>query len=390
VSAQHPDPLFVRIGVRYIRSRHGKLPPNQDTDGVHVLNAEERAALKRISRAMIIRAACAGATSTCFTAAVEVAANPLQASGHVAGYYFLLLSSLALASMLEIMFLYWDALRSVHELSRAAGLPLFSEEDAKSKLAATMARAALEIPNPRLELEGIDPWKEASRFRLLVASLVYKAKVSATNFVFKAIVRRALSRAAVRTYLVPFVAVPFTAMWNAIVAWLIVREAKLRVMGPSAAHALIEMTFGKRPELSTGAAEAALRAVGASIVKKEDLHPNLFALFREVSARVPHAKAAESLDDTKAFLARLATIDAKESEVVLRVLAIATILDGRITKKERALLADAFKATGRNVDLSRVEALRVAFTSGDEMDASLVENIVVAGADESVGGVEAV
>jgi hypothetical protein len=389
MSGGQPDPLFVRLGVRYIRARHSKLPPNQDLDGVHVLNAEERAALKRISRAMIIRAACAGAASTCVTAGTEVAAQPLQASGHVVAYYFLLLLSLALASIIEIMFLYWDALRSVHELSRAAGLPLFSDADEKSKLAATMARAALEIPNPRLDLEGIDPWREASRFRLIVASLVYKAKVSATNFVFKALVRRALSRAAVRTYLVPFVAVPFTAMWNGIVAWLIVREAKLRVMGPSAAHALIEMTFGKRPELSTGAAEAALRAVGASIVKKEDLHPNLAALFREVSARVPHAMPAQSLDDTSAFLARLQKIDAKESESVLRVLAIATILDGRITKKERVLLADAFKATGRTVDLAKVEALRAAFTSGDEMGAGLIDAIVEESA-ASLGGVEAV
>lgn len=374
------DPLFVRLGIRYIRARHGRLPPKQDQDGVNVLNAEERAEIKRIARSTIIRAAIAGAISTLVSGAVEVAATPLLNAGHVVSYWFLLLSGLALASVVEILFLYWDALRSVHELSRAAGLPLFSEADERERLAATMARAALEMPNPRLDLEGIDPWKEASRARLVIASLVYKAKISATNFVFKALVRRAITRAALRSYLVPFVSVPFTAMWNGIVAFLIMREAKLRVMGPSAAHELVRLTFGDRKELEPSAAEAALRAVGASIVKKEDLHPNLAALFQEVRARVPHTTPTHSLDDPKAFIARLAGIGADESAVVLRILVIASVLDGRISKKERVMIEEAFVATGRTVEMDKLERLRVAFTNGDELTSDLMTNVVPASA----------
>jgi hypothetical protein len=370
------DPLFVRLGVRYIRSRHGRLPPKQDQDGVNVLNAEERAMRLISARATIIRAAIAGAVSTAVSGAVEVAATPLLTAGHVASYWFLLLLGLALASIVEILFLYWDALRSVHELSRAAGLPLFSETDERERLAATMARAALEMPNPRLDLEGIDPWKEASRTRLIIASLVYKAKISATNFVFKALVRRAISRAALRSYLVPFVSVPFTAMWNGVVAFLIMREAKLRVMGPSAASELVRMTFGDRKELEPAAAEAVLRAVGATIVKKEDLHPNLAALFREVRARVPHTTPSHSLDDPKAFIARLSGMAEDESAVALRVLVIASVLDGRISKKERAMLEEAFVATGRVLQEGKLDALRVAFVSGDELTPTLMKDVV--------------
>ena len=372
------DPLFVRLGVRYIRARHGRLPPKADQDGVHVLNAEERAEIKRIARRAIVRAALAGAASTAVSGAVEVAATPLLTAGHVVSYWFLLLAGLALASVIEILFLYWDALRSVHELSRAAGLTLFSDTDERERLAATMARAALEMPNPRMDLEGIDPWKEASRTRLVLASLIYKAKISATNFLFKALVRRAITRAALRSYLVPFVSVPFTAMWNGIVAFMIMREAKLRVMGPSAASELTRMTFGARKELEPAAAEAALRAVGASIVKKEDLHPNLSALFREVRARVPHTTPTHSLDDPKAFLARLVGLPEDESAVVLRILVTASVLDGRVSRKERALLQEAFVATGRVVRMDRLEALRLAFTSGDELTPALIDDVVPA------------
>src|SRR5436309_788703 len=102
--ASSSDPLFVRLGVRYIRARHGKLPPAQDLDGVHVLNAGERAALRKISRSMVMRAAAAGAVSTIVSGGVEVAAQPLQAGGDAVRFWFIVGAGLALASVLEILF----------------------------------------------------------------------------------------------------------------------------------------------------------------------------------------------------------------------------------------------------------------------------------------------
>ena len=42
-------------------------------------------------------------------------------------------------------------------------------------------------------------------------------------------------------------AVPVTAVWNGVVSWLVMREARLRAMGPSAAVALVDAVFDDVP-----------------------------------------------------------------------------------------------------------------------------------------------
>jgi len=399
------EPFLVRLGVRYFQQRSsletGERPPA--VDAVHLLNPDERAALRRIERGAIVRAALAGAISTVIAAAVEVAvsrpilgARPrLASTSDQIRFYAVVGAVTAITSIIEILYLYWDGLRAVHQLSREAGLDLFPDQDDDKAVASAMARAALEIPNASTTLFGVNPHREASRTRLLVASLVYKAKISVTNFLIKALVRRAFGRAFVRSWL-PFVAVPFTALWNAVICWLIMREARIRAMGPSAAREMVEITFAAHAgEVSPALRTTALGAVASSIVRTEDLHPNLAALLREVAAKVgasvdrgaalaPHDDGA-SLDDTRGFLDRLRELDPPAQTTVLRILAVASIIDGRLTRAERRLLVEARTACrlGDAADLSAVERLRRAFVAGDPLDAAQITSIVARGSQVS-------
>jgi hypothetical protein len=101
--------------------------------------------------------------------------------------------------------------------------------------AAVLARAALEIPNPPRPLFGIDPRREASKARLIAATMFYKAKVGVSNFVLRRLLVRVFGRAGLRSW-IPFISVPVTACWDAFVCRRALREARLRAMGPSAAR----------------------------------------------------------------------------------------------------------------------------------------------------------
>ena len=377
MSERHP--LLVRIGLSYFEALHQKAPRSQEAaaDAIHYLNPEERKALRQIERGAILRAAIAGALSSVVAAVVEVViAQPLlgprpryATMDQSIRFYAVVGVATAIAALLEILYLYWDGLRAVHHLSRAAGLDLFPEQDDNKALAAAMARAALELPNPNTAAEvAVNPWREASRIRLFIASIVYKAKVSATNFIVKALIRRAFGRAFVRSWL-PFVAVPITAAWNAWICWLIMREARIRAMGPSAIQEMTSMVF-ENPEsdasvLSAEARAVVVRAVASSIVRTEDMHPNLLALLKDVTRRMRlEPNEAPDLDDTRAFLSALAKLSKPEQTLVLRVLSIASIVDGRLTRAERRLLREASEACGREVDLSSTERLRRAFVDG--------------------------
>jgi hypothetical protein len=370
------EPLLVRLGIEYLRGFAGRRARPVAADAIHLLNPEERKKLQAIERGAIARAALAGALSSLVAAVVELAITrpllgprPRNASiGDQARFYAVLGAATVIASAIEIGFLYWDGLRSVHRLSHEAGLDLFPEtEDDDAAVAAAMARAALELPNPIQNLFGVNPQREASKLRLFIASIVYKAKISVTNFLMKMLVRRAIGRAAVRSWL-PFVAVPFTAAWNGVVCRLIIREARIRAMGPSAAKEMIDVILEAHGrDLGELARQCLVRAVASSIVRTEDLHPNLVALFREAAARA-QTDIPVDVDDTRVFLTQLPELGPNEQTCILRVLAVASIIDGRLTRNEKRLLMEARRVCGRDADLGAIIVLRRAFVDGDSLD----------------------
>ncbi len=367
-------------GVRFLRSLAAQKRAVAQ-DELHILNADERRALRQIERSAIARAAAAGALSGLVCAIPAIVMTPVAATaphGDLVRYWGVIIGVTIVASVLEIAFLYWDGLRAVQRLAHAAGMDLADpalEHDTTSALWA-LARAALEAPNPPNAVPGVDPLREASKTRVFVASVLYKLKVTISGFLAKALVRRAMGRAATRSVL-ELVAVPVTAVWDAVVCWLIVREARLRVLGPSAANEFTNIVAPAPSALSERCRECCLRAIGAAAVRSEDLHPNLVALLKTAQrALVTSADASvESIDDSQRFLSLIAELARDEQTIVLRMLATASIIDGRLAREEKRLLEEAFARCGRSVELSAIEALRRAFVSGDAIPPSRIEAI---------------
>ena len=354
-------------GVRYLRSLAAARRAVAQ-DELHILNDNERRALRVIERNAIARAAAAGALSGLLCAIPAIVMAPLTAAsarGDVIRYWSVVVGVTIVASVLEIAFLYWDGLRSVQMLAHAAGMDLADpalEHDPTSALWA-LARAALEAPNPPNAVPGVDPMREASKLRVLVGSLLYKLKVTISGFLAKALVRRAMGRAATRSVL-ELVAVPVTAVWDAVVCWLIVREARLRVLGPSAANEFAQIVAPEPNALSIACRACCLRAIGAAAVRSEDLHPNLVALLKTTQRQLA-VESVEAIDDSQRCLTELAALSPHEPTVALRMLATASIIDGRLAREEQRLLREAFARAGRALDVASIEALRRAFVSGD-------------------------
>lgn len=370
------QPLLERVGVRYFERRSAGMPSSGagGADAVHLLNAAERAAVGRIARAAIFRSCLAGAISATVAAVAEVwATEPADGTALLSNeslhFWAIVGAATAVSAVLEILYLYWDILRSVHELSQVTGLRLFgaNREQADRQIAQAMARAAFELPNPVNLFDRINPRREASKWRLMAASLVYKLKVGVSNFLVKMLVRRLLGRVFVRSVvnsLVPFAAVPITAAWNGVVTWLVMREARLRAMGPSAAQELVDVIFADAPPLSEAGRLAAVRAVAAAIVRTQDLHPNLVALLGEVQKKAGDTGTAE-LDDPGEFLRSLKALSPGEQRLVLQTLVVGCVVDGRLTRREKTLLTQAFAELGRPVDFGPVHRLRRELVAGN-------------------------
>lgn len=356
-----------RLGAQYLAQLAAKNKAVAQ-DELHILNENERRELRRIERGAVARAATAGALSglVCAIPAIVMSSPPPHA--HIADharYYGILVAVIIVASVAEIAFLYWDGLRAVHQLAHAAGMDLSDPTLANEPTSAlwALARAALESPNPPNAVPGVDPLREASKLRVFIASTLYKLKVAISGVLAKILVRRLLGRAATRAVL-ELLAVPVTALWDALVCWLIVREARLRVLGPSAAIEFSGFLLGSSESLSLEVRECSVRAIGAAAVRSEDLHPNLVALLAAVKKQVK-LEAVESIDDTPRFLKQLAALKPEEQTTVLRVLAAASIIDGRLARDEQTLLEQAWQQCGRTYARKTIERLRKNFVSGD-------------------------
>ena len=351
-------PFLERLGVRTLERRQdvvvaaGARPLG---DGVvHLIDATERAALRRIERLALTRAALAGATSALISALADLCVQEQQASRPVL-YWGVVAAAGITAAVLEICFLSFDALRSVHAMSVATGGLDDDDAGRRSRVLTSLARAALEVPNPPTSAFGVNPHREANKVLLVSAAVLYKLKVSATNVILKQVVRRMLGRAAVRSFL-PFVAIPATAAWDFLVCRLVMREARVRVFGPSLANDVVDRLLPPGHPVSAPLAEALARAAASCVVRSADLHPNLELLLAALVARL-EVPVPPSVDDSAAFLALLPSLDEGDASVVRRFLRAATVIGGRVARRERALLKDAQAWIDGDVEAERCRVL---------------------------------
>ncbi len=371
-----------RLGVRYLRRIDGARPETKNRESPGILDAEQRAEIESVFRNAITHAAIAGAVFGFAAGLAETLVHRalgvpevIVDRGQLIRYWEVYGAVVVPLSLLEILYMWSLALRAVHRLARVSGLELTTDARGHAvaegpAVAAIMARAALELPNPRKPILGVDPMREASRLQLALASLAYKLKAAATKFIFKAIVRRVLVRVTLRAY-APLIAAPVTAAWSAVIVWLVLREARVRALGGSAVREALDVLFEPFDEThppSDRGRQTAVRAVAACIVRSSDLHPNLVLLLASVRARVTPFPDPKDIDDPAIFLAELPHLPPAESHLALRLLALASILDGRVGKRELRLLRDAHEAMGRTFDGGSVETMRRTFLGGKAMD----------------------
>jgi hypothetical protein len=212
---------------------------------------------------------------------------------------------------------------------------------------------------------------------------MYKLKISVTNFLTKMLIRRLMGRAAVRTWL-PLVAVPVTAAWNAWVMWRVLRQARLRVMGPFAATEYLDNIVPDPGAVSDQGKLHLVQAVGVAVVRKRDMHPNLESLLDQTTQKLGVSEPDdENLSDWLEFLEELQELPTHEQAMSIRLLAAAIVIDGRRGARELMVLREAHRVTGRTFDLRAVTRLYRGFVRGDAFDPSLLERI---GGDEPPSG----
>lgn len=257
-----------------------------------------------------------------------------------------------LITVVEIAFLYWNALDAIARFVPRAGASS-DDTSARGLLALGLARGAMEMPNPQRKIYGVDPYAMMPGWRLLVQNLLYKAKVGATSFAVRILMRRILARAVLRGY-IPLLAIPLYAAWNAWITWRVMNEAWLRALGPALVDDVIDAMPAEGAD--TPFEETAREALGELVRRGSDAHPNYVLLLSRVM-RHGGIDSAEFDLDGSSLHGRLEGLAPADRERLGEIMLRAALVSGRPRRAQTRFLKDVFARMDMPFPLLRLEEL---------------------------------
>lgn len=325
--------------------------------------------IARITKWVIVLAALAGIVSGGLIGGAEVYIRQVLLDGEDVDwreslpYWTVFFVFAGAVSAVEVALLYVLALFGIARITEHSGLPL-SRGDERGLFTHSLARAALEFPNPQVSIYGIDPYARVSNWKLTALNFAYKLKVGVSSFILRVFLRRVAARMAIRG-MVPLFAGPLYAAWNAYIVWRIMSEARIRTMGPFAVDNLIDARFQDADGLDDTEKDVLLHAAGEMLTRGRDAHPNQVYLINRLCQTLGHE--GDIALDWDAMRSHLPKLDTDGQARVLDLLTVSSVIGASIHREQQAFLRSACVACGVALREDRVKELHKALKRGHDV-----------------------
>jgi hypothetical protein len=246
---------------------------------------------------------------------------------------------------IEFYILFLIALKAVHEVSELINIHSHKKDFLKNgpfNVTNILARTALEISDPEMEILGIDPFQQISKLDLFLLGLLYKLKIFLTNFVSKFILLKGFGKTIMRIS-INYIAVPVEFFWNGVVLHRVVEEARLRLFGFALSNHIVDNLLHDHllDQLSEEAKIGCLRAIGNAVVLAKYYHPNIIILLLRFQ-HLLHIDKDNQYDKWDLFLESLNKVNEKERNFLLDLFTVAIAFDGKVSKRELATIKTAY------------------------------------------------
>ncbi len=330
----------------------------KDWDGIHILTQRELTVLKGIENKTVIHSAIIGAVSA-FMCVLSSFLPPLlftvNDSWTYQIQYWLVVGLVTLLCTIgEFYLLFIDGLKSTNKLAHTAGFDI--PENKHDEFVLSLARAALEIPNSNKPVLGVDPFKYANKTNVYVLTILYKIKIIASNAILKFVLVRLLGNVIAKSYF-EFISVLVTAFWDGYITRKIMREARIRTIGPSAVTERVQNYLENADKYSVEFKKECLRAVAAAITQTEEMHPNLQFLLLSAYKKLQLENIEFDVDDMDSFLVNLNNLKEEEQLLLVKMLTFAIVIDGKISADENLVLIKACKISNLKLKEGSIQNL---------------------------------
>jgi hypothetical protein len=204
-----------------------------------------------------------------------------------------------------------------------------------------LARLILEIPDHRLNILNIDPFRFVNKHGLLLQTLLYKLKVFLSNFIAKLVIRKILARSSLRLY-ADFIIAPITAIWDGVVAYIIFQEVKQRLFARKLSEEFLTNIIQIQDSIDDELKDLSLRAIANTIVLNQKFHPNLeYLLLKTHELFKDSIRQDIVLDDWEYFISSLSVQSDQSIKLLSLIFNFCCALDGKISRLERRVINES-------------------------------------------------
>ena len=301
--------------------------------------------MRSIESGVVWRGAFAGAACGFVSALGVELADQFQFAGsdlfwEGLPYYLISFGVGAIATVFEITFILWDGARSALRIGELAQVFDVQESVELERMELSLVRAGLDVPAPRTPWRGIDPLLGSSRWKILIFALLYKLKIAGTSAIVKGLFGKISARLSGRILsrsVVELAAVPVFAFWNAYICRRVMREARVRALGPSLTEELLKRAFPNGFEsLDRNLQRVCIACVRDQILIAKCRHPNLI--------RIGHLLFVSSKFVTFDDIGECTVFSAIENalpfqkKIILEFFLIISVLDGKVGTKDSRII----------------------------------------------------
>ncbi len=186
----------------------------------------------------------------------------------------------SIATGLELMFIYRDALRTAARMANILGIPQDELEtvDLEHSIPHWLIHAALGAPGFKATMFGIDPLAHIGKVGALIRKILNKLRIVVSATMFKIILRRLwarlIGRVAVRAYSM-LAALPVFIILNMFGTRSMIRDMRSRLVGHELTPRLVAHAFPEGIEnISNGLFHEVFNGLNEQIQTARFMHPN--------------------------------------------------------------------------------------------------------------------
>ena len=242
-------------------------------------------------------------------------------------------------TMLELVIMYYLSLRAARLMARI-NQHSTNDDDTDAQVMYALVNAGLQTPNNHDIFFGINPRNDIPRWKILLAAIFFKTKVSVSRTLIKMLWRRFALRVFGRTLsrgALELASLPVFAFWNMWVIRKTISELRFRSEIPLRENDIVEFILGDLSQ-DIEARHLALEMMAEHIYGAGDVHPNIERIFRKINQMLP--SNAWKADAVPRLRERdLNVLTDEYVKVCQRSLAISMAMDPRSRKNHRRLFA---------------------------------------------------